>query len=360
MKSDFRLNHEILVYGSGTFALSMISELEDLGHVILGVIDHQNIGKNICGRNTIYPVRDLSEVDIIDGVQIVLAICNLHGDLTGISSRLPLHADLVSPVKLFRYFAHKGLSLENYWLTTNFKIYSDSVSEIAAFRESLADENSKILFDAIKQYRQFGEIFDLPFPRPLSEQYLAEDLSTPPKELMVIDLGACRGENLADFIAAGFRFSGGFLLEPDESNLAILTEQLRFLNIETLSTHKLGAWKETTTLRFDATGNTGATLALDGIAMVDVVALDEFVPAEFVPNFVKLDIEGAELEALEGMSGLIQTHTPHLAVSVYHKPSDLWVLGNFLSQKFPNKYDFYLRVYGHQTFDTLLYAVPRK
>jgi hypothetical protein len=72
-----------------------------------------------------------------------------------------------------------------------------------------------------------------------------------------------------------------------------------------------------------------------------------------------MDIEGAELEALLGGSSVISRDLPHLAISIYHKPEDLWALGNFIDSLCEDKYNFYLRNYGHQTFDTLLYAIPK-
>lgn len=359
MKTSFHLSRQVWVYGSGTFAASIICELETLGHSILGVIDHANVGGFIQGNKENYEVRHFSDSEIASEDQVILGVCNLHGDLKNIASRFQAGVQLVTPVKLFHYFSESGVSRENYWLTTDFNIYSGCVVEIQEFRNSLSDQGSKNLLDSILKYRQYGELEDLSQPRPLSEQYLARDLGTPPQELMIIDLGACQGENLKAFLDSGCQFTGGYLLEPDGKNLQILSKQLIELGITTLSTHKLGAWKETTTLNFDASGNTGASLKSGGSHTVDVVALDGFVSSDFVPNFVKMDIEGAEMEALEGMVGLIQRHRPHLAISIYHKPSDLWELGNFITRNFPEEYDFYLRVYGHQTFDTLLYAIPK-
>jgi FkbM family methyltransferase len=359
MKTSFHLSREVWVYGSGTFAVSIICELEHLGHSILGVIDHANVGSLVQGCKENYKVLHFSDSEVGSEDQVVLGVCNLHGDLKNIASQFQAEIQLITPVKLFQYFSEKGVSRENYWLTTDFEIYSECVAEIQEFRNSLSDQDSKHLLDSILKYRQAGELEHLSPPRPLAEQYLARDLGTPPRELMIIDLGACQGENLKAFLDSGCQFTGGYLLEPDETNLQILDKELIELGIKALSTHKLGAWKESTTLKFDASGNTGASFKLGGSHTVDVVALDDFVSSDFVPNFVKMDIEGAEMEALEGMVGLIQRHRPHLAISVYHKPSDLWELGNFITRNFPEKYDFHLRVYGHQTFDTLLYAVPK-
>jgi hypothetical protein len=72
-----------------------------------------------------------------------------------------------------------------------------------------------------------------------------------------------------------------------------------------------------------------------------------------------MDIEGAEMEALLGASSVLLRDLPHLAISVYHKPEDLWTLGTFINSLCTNKYNFFLRNYGHQTFDTFLYAIPK-
>jgi hypothetical protein len=71
-----------------------------------------------------------------------------------------------------------------------------------------------------------------------------------------------------------------------------------------------------------------------------------------------MDIEGAELAAMQGAEKVLVRNLPHLAISVYHKPEDLWELGLYLHSICPKKYNYFLRNYGHQTFDTLLYAIP--
>jgi hypothetical protein len=46
----------------------------------------------------------------------------------------------------------------------------------------------------------------------------------------------------------------------------------------------------------------------------------------FRPTFIKLDVEGAEPEALIGGRQTITSHRPTLAVSAYHQPDHLWSL----------------------------------
>jgi FkbM family methyltransferase len=358
MKLDVQVNAAVWIYGSGTFAQTIISQLEDLGFVILGVIDHMNLGKQIDSASNSYTVKSLSEANLVSECQIVLAVCNLHGDLKSISQLIGPNIQVTSPVEIFQMFSELGIDSQNYWLSTDFELFSRSRLELQSFRGVLGDDESRELFDGILNYRKYGQVIDLPSPRPLREQYLAKEYSTPPKDLRIIDLGACQGENLEDFLTAGHSFIDGFLFEPDARNLKLLKDRLASLNLRSLECHPLGAWNETTTLKFQASGNPAAALSGIGDISINVVALDDFIPEKYSPNFIKMDIEGAEMEALEGMTNLIKNHHPHLAISVYHKPSDLWVIGNFLHQTFPGFYNFYLRMYGQQTFDTILYAVP--
>ena len=352
-------NQEFWVYGSGGFAHSIVDQLENLGFRIIGVIDHLNIGSTFRSSRSEFVILDPTEVRLTGESQIVLGVYNLYGDLKKISATFGDSVRCISPVELYQLFSQNGLDLESYWLSTDFEIFSTFSTEIEKFRDLLCDEDSRALLSSILNYRSSGELRFLPSPRPLTEQYLADDLSTPPLKLRVIDLGACQGENLSAFIESGREFVAGYLLEPDLKNIEVLKIRLAELNLTNLECHALGAWNETTTLSFDASGTTGASLSAAGGQKVKVVALDDFIPMDFVPNLVKMDIEGAELEALNGMTRIIESYLPHLAISVYHKPTDLWALGNMLSERFPNKYKFYLRNYGHQTFDTVLYAVPK-
>ena len=72
-------------------------------------------------------------------------------------------------------------------------------------------------------------------------------------------------------------------------------------------------------------------------------------------NFIKMDIEGAELNALKGAIQTIKTHKPKLAISIYHSLDDFYSIPHFISN-LNLGYKFYI---GHHTlniFETVLYA----
>lgn len=74
------------------------------------------------------------------------------------------------------------------------------------------------------------------------------------------------------------------------------------------------------------------------------------------PTFIKIDIEGAELNALQGAQHTITLKKPKLAISIYHKPEDIIELIVYLKNLVP-EYKFYLRHYTNKTYDTVLYAI---
>ena len=87
---------------------------------------------------------------------------------------------------------------------------------------------------------------------------------------------------------------------------------------------------------------------------MQVVKLDD-VLKKVKPTMLKMDVEGFEIATLNGAKNLIMEHKPDLAVCVYHKVSDLWVIPLML-QKWVPEYKFYLRCHHFKTIETVLYA----
>ncbi|OOB79506.1 MAG: FkbM family methyltransferase [Epulopiscium sp. Nuni2H_MBin001] len=70
-------------------------------------------------------------------------------------------------------------------------------------------------------------------------------------------------------------------------------------------------------------------------------------------TFIKMDIEGAELQALMGAKQIIKKYKPQLAISIYHKPQDIFELPMYVKSLVP-EYKLYLRHYSYHYVDTVL------
>jgi hypothetical protein len=88
---------------------------------------------------------------------------------------------------------------------------------------------------------------------------------------------------------------------------------------------------------------------------IEANTLDNII-GEDKATFIKMDIEGAELNAIHGCVSVITQHKPKLAISVYHKKEDIYIIPILLKQFLPS-YRFYLRHYTDTAADTVLYAV---
>jgi hypothetical protein len=71
-----------------------------------------------------------------------------------------------------------------------------------------------------------------------------------------------------------------------------------------------------------------------------------------------MDIEGAELDALEGASDVIKNQSPILAVSVYHQIDHLWRIFSLINN-IKKGYAFFFRSHAAGGWDYTLYAVPQ-
>ena len=90
---------------------------------------------------------------------------------------------------------------------------------------------------------------------------------------------------------------------------------------------------------------------------VFTVSLDEILEEYGIKHIdiVKMDIEGAELKALEGAQNTIMNYKPKLAICIYHKPEDLWEIPLLIQSWVPD-YKFYVRHYGERFYGTILFA----
>lgn len=150
------------------------------------------------------------------------------------------------------------------------------------------------------------------------------------------------------------RYSKIFAFEPDPKNYVKCKEKIAMHQLQHVQLIPAGLWNEATTLHFRAEGQATSSFCDEGEICVPVVTLDEIVKDERV-SFIKMDIEGSELEALQGACKVIQRDKPMCAICIYHKPGDVLVISHYLKQLVP-EYQFAIRHHTFENADTILYA----
>jgi FkbM family methyltransferase len=175
---------------------------------------------------------------------------------------------------------------------------------------------------------------------------------------VVIDGGAFWGDTalwFADQIGASGRV---IAFEPDPVNRSVLEANLR-ANAEHGSRVEIRAealWDSALPLHLTPQGG-GSTVAPAPEGDVRGVSLDELRRRGELPrvDFLKLDVEGAELNVLRGARDLIRETPPRLAVAVYHRPDDVVTIPRLLGDLVPT-YRFAITHQSFHQYDTMLFA----
>lgn len=219
--------------------------------------------------------------------------------------------------------------------------------------ETLGDDRSRCVLDAAIGFRL---TLDPELLRPIIDRaiYDPDTLFRQGDHEIYVDGGSYDGDSVRHFIdRVGNRFSRILAFEPDPETYRRL--EANFADDPRIETINKGLHAKAALLRFEGGGGRGSSVSEGGAAVVPTVALDEILGEEKV-TFIKMNIEGAELEALQGARKAISRWAPRLAISVYHRPSDLWQVPAMIHQLRP-KYGLYLRQHDGGLIETVAYAV---
>jgi FkbM family methyltransferase len=232
-----------------------------------------------------------------------------------------------------------------------------SAPALRSLADLLEDQDSLMTLNAVLRQRLHGQFDD---GRPATDQYFPLDILTLRTDEVFVDGGAYTGDTLDDFLArTGSRFLEYHAFEPDSANVA----QLR-LHIASLSTsarqkifvHAAALYLRNESLQFSEEGRPTSKILLGGDKRVSGKMLDDVI-ADRLITFLKLDVEGAERDALVGAKSVISRSKPVAAICVYHGPSDLWVVPTVLREYLP-QHRFFLRQHQFDGYELVVYAVP--
>ena len=145
-----------------------------------------------------------------------------------------------------------------------------------------------------------------------------------------------------------------FAFEPDSESAKRCRMEAGKMKKHEYEIIEKGLYSVSTQLNFRSMGNGCSGISNDGECIVNVCSIDEEIHERV--TFIKMDIEGAELEALKGAEETIKRYRPKLAICVYHKPEDIVEIPKYILNINPD-YKLYLRHYSDNAGETVLYAI---
>lgn len=339
---------ELGVVGAAGEGRRLVERCAARGIAVRAVVDDDPGKHGPLGRCTVGPVESLARLDrstplVIASHRVLRAADRLRA--MGFTAVAPFALlQVVDPEAFPPHMFYDG------WLEDLFK-NRERYRELGA---RLADDTSRRVLDAVLGFRL---TLDPDVLRPVVEWdlYGPGGLLSYGDDEVYVDGGAFDGDTIRLFIERVHgRFARVLAFEPDAATFARL--RANFAGEPRVEPVNAGLHRRTATLRFDNAGTRGSILASDGGVEIRVVGLDE-VLGEGRVTYIKMNIEGAELEALRGAAAAIRRWRPKLAISAYHRPTDLWEVPEVVHELNPG-YRLFLRQHDGGVIETVLYALP--
>lgn len=184
------------------------------------------------------------------------------------------------------------------------------------------------------------------------EQYF--DVFEPRTDEIYIDAGTFDGETVLKFCEwTKGNYRKIYAFEPTKNMCEVISEKMEKAGIKNTEILNSAVWDRKETLHFFDNGP-ASKINSDGDMVVQGVNIDSVVSGEKV-TFIKMDVEGCELKALEGAEQTIRVNKPRLAICIYHRLMDVFDIASYLLKVVP-EYKFYVRQYWSTLGEAVLYA----
>ncbi len=355
-----RIETPVVIYGAGNSGCKASALLQEKGYSVLGFLDQHPKSTSIEEQPCILPNSEQASQWCNLKATVVIAVMNPQADSHDVNQALSVFSwNRIIPFPHFVELFHDQWG-DHFWITHR-DFYKDAAVRkvLLEIAERWEDQTSRDCFKAVLQTRFTGNLdpLDSHVRDNHQQQYFPNDIPDRPAPVNFVDCGAFDGDTLREIPRGKLKSIAAF--EPDIKNFHALALSAKGIsefesnNIKVLL-WPCGVWCESTSLNFNAVEEASSHLNESGKNTISVVALDDALQ-NYAPDFIKMDIEGAELEALKGASGIIEKHHPALAICVYHKPAHLWEILQLIDS-WQCGYNFYLRAHQYNGLDVVLYA----
>lgn len=331
-----------LIYGKGKQGRKVARVLMAAGHGVLGFMDKAAIpDEKVDGLPCWHPRAE----GLDKSIRVAVALHNpMHSSLR---AKLDLGAMGFQTVHLLQDMVDAFVELEHYWLAPS----SRSLAERERFAEALIglrDGESKAALLGMLGFRLLGR----PAPEPEPDQYFPLSVPKMADSLRMVDCGAFVGDTLDWIESNGMRIEWAMAFEPDPENFKALSKKWSGKAM----LMPCGVSDKMEMASFVQDGAAGCLGSQEGSISIQMASIDESVGSAKV-NFIKMDVEGAELGALAGAQRTIRRFNPRMAIASYHDPMHVWMIMD-KCRACGFKGDFMLRAHCENTFDMVLYALP--
>lgn len=348
----FTETQKIVIYGAGNIGIRVYQLLKEEGYCknIIAFLDIDEKKTEFDG----IPILRPGEAESLEPHVLIVSICLPMSEYPVFYEEHKTE-NTVSIVNGFQIYIEDW-----FWSDPREAVFSDNETKerIRVAYGLLKDVESKQVFHQSLECHLKNRYENASWNTEL-EQYMIPELNDTKVLGGVADCGAYIGDTL-DSLLKYKKINAYYGFEPDIHNFQKLAKKAdTYESINQILLFPNAVGNRNDLLRFE-TGGTGTSSALDnnGNSYAMCVTLDAVLKKADIA-FIKMDIEGAEMDALSGAADIIRKQKPDLAICVYHKMEHLWEIPVFLKGLVP-EYSFYFRCHYGFTLETVLYATTKK
>lgn len=348
----------VVLFGCAQVGRDTLKGLRVMGVEPLAFADHNPAAQGTTVKGL--PVLSAAEAVATYGTDATF-IATLFNPVAVVAQLTELGCTHVAPyTTLYRAFPETFLPYLSFGTIEGTASSTDALRELF---DHYGDETSRLTLVELVEWWASGDATANSQPPPLEEIYLAPDLFSLGTDETYVDCGAFDGDSIVAFLKnVDGRAREVIALEPDARNAAeipgTIARGIRDLaGKPAVTVHTCAAGKTYGVLRFAATNTMASLLSDDGDVEVEVRRLDDLL-ADDRPTYLKADVEGGELDLLDGASETIARGETIWALTCYHAQEHIWEIpARFLAHA--DKYTFHFRRYREDCWETVFYAVPR-
>lgn len=358
--------NQIIIMGAGNCGTVLFHRLNAAGIAVTAFIDNYGSihGKQYCDI-PIYTSKELSSRLQQDSHYIcIVALLDI---LSFEQIKETLEQDLSEQVQVYFFTQFRsfrpvfGIDKKpefSAYLGEDVTVLFDNRERIVSVYNLLADNQSKECYLELLNFyisADFVRFTVLPF----DEHYFAYDLYRKIDNEVYVDCGAYNGDTIDIFLKnQGGLFRRYLAIEADSVNYKKIVEKVESQGIERIDVLQRYIADRKKEINFISKGTSYSKGENSSSGeTIETVTIDELA-YQYKPTFLKVNIEGADVDAIKGAQRVISEFAPIIAVQGHHKVEHLWEIVEVIQGFNKKDYHFFLRNYGGISEYTF-YAIPK-
>jgi FkbM family methyltransferase len=335
-------NNEIptYIYGAGITASKVFSYLNGIGVNVSGfVVDKINI-------DSLYnlPVFGFNQIEQIS-INLILGYVPTTETVQEVYNKVLGKNKFINFIVYDFSFLSFGLFDDDYLNSREFNWVKEKLEDKYSIDTLISYVKSRNNGD----YSVCEKFYD-------PNQYFSNKIISFKENEIFVDCGVFDGETIKEFISRNdnsFDYIYGF--EPDKNNYENSLKNLNSISSAKLEIFNLGSWHKKETLKFNSISERVSEIDPNGTEEINVESIDNLIIKKKV-SFIKMDVEGAELNSLKGAERIIKLNRPKLAICLYHKTEDIFDIIFWINSLELN-YKYYIRLHTRFSQELVLYCI---